>query len=73
MLQTNSVSFIAFDKEFTFQTYRTLQEAAHLAIDCDSLQEFESLLQAEDVDYKTVDTKFVEPNDSTSYYQMSLL
>lgn len=73
MTLVQTASFIKFEKEFTFNTQRTMFEASYLAADCDSLVEFESLLKAEEVEYQTVDTKFVEPNDSTSNHQMSLL
>lgn len=66
MLLEFNYELTVFDQTFSFLTEATLDAATELSFDCDSVKEFKSLLNAEEVFYKAT-------NECVSNYQMSLL
>lgn len=52
---------IAFGQQFSFSNPEIREAAFEIALDCDTVEEFKSLLNAEEVSYKAEICKHIQP------------
>lgn len=67
------MTVILFGNQFTFDSEAVANEAIELARDCESQNEFVSMLYAEEVSFIRKPCQYVSNNESHCYNQLPLL